>query len=503
MARISAKREIETSINAKPFFTILVVEPNGGDTEDLLHSLESAELKAFDREIDVVVRSTAEGALDVCRDWPVDLVLTDLSLPGISGLSLVSQLQDLDRNLPVLVVTRKRDVDSAVEAMRRGAYDYMLLPISAQDLGAHVHRAIRFSEIMRGVPKFQQYHQQDQSELELVGISTAFQHVLRRIHEAVQGRATVLITGETGTGKGVIARTIHEKSPQHKKPYQVIDCTTVPEGMMESELFGHVRGAFTGATADKPGLIELANGGSVFLDEIGDIPLHLQTKLLHVLEEREVRPVGSIRSRRVDTRFICATNQNLEEKVKNGSFRKDLYYRLAVVLISVPPLRERAEDVPVIAKCLLQKLSQQTGKGPFYLGPTALSELVGYSWPGNVRELRNVLERAVLGGDGPHLTAGDIKGLLPSEKQTQENPASNYCVFPYKDAKEKILSEFIRSYLRAKLAMHEGNITKAAEDSGIPRQHFSLLMKQYLRSDQGKGDTPNSSLSSLSNVNLT
>ena len=208
MARISAKREIETSINAKPFFTILVVEPNGGDTEDLLHSLESAELKAFDREIDVVVRSTAEGALDVCRDWPVDLVLTDLSLPGISGLSLVSQLQDLDRNLPVLVVTRKRDVDSAVEAMRRGAYDYMLLPISAQDLGAHVHRAIRFSEIMRGVPKFQQYHQQDQSELELVGISTAFQHVLRRIHEAVQGhrgdgqgRGPLL-----GLGRAVLAR---------------------------------------------------------------------------------------------------------------------------------------------------------------------------------------------------------------------------------------------------------------------------------------------------------
>lgn len=478
------KNKVLTSTDVHQF-TILIVEPDAGDAETLLHALEEADLKALDREISLQVRATAEGALDYCREAPVDLVLTELDLPGMHGLSLISHLQEWEKNLPVLIVSRNQEVEMVVEAIRRGAADYLLKPLSPAKLAVQLHRAIRYSEIIHGRSKFLGFHTPPLfSEFGLAGVSPAFQNIVRHIHEAVQGEATVLITGETGTGKGVIARTIHEKSPRHKKPFQIIDCTTVPEGTMESELFGHVRGSFTGALVDKPGLIEMADGGSVFLDEIGDLPLHLQTKLLRVLEDKEVRPVGGIRSKRVTARFICATNQNLEEKVHNGSFRKDLYYRLAVVVIAVPPLKERAEDIPVIAKFLLEQMAKQTGKGPYLLGPPVLAELVGYSWPGNVRELRNVLERVVLSGGGPQITAGEIKALLPADTaRSSEIPKVKYAHFPYKEAKEKVLSDFIGSYLRAKLAMNGDNITKAAEDSRIPRQHFSLLMKQYLQKD--------------------
>src|SRR5438093_1108527 len=219
---------------------------------------------------------------------------------------------------------------------------------------------------------------------------------MRQVREAAQVRSTVLIMGETGTGKGLIAHAIHEQSREREKPYQVIDCTTVPEGMIESELFGHVRGAFTGAVSNKPGLIELADGGSVFLDEIGELPLQLQVKLLRVLEDSEVRPVGGTRVKRVDMRFIAASNQDLEERASSGAFRKDLYYRLAVVTIRVPPLRERVEDILVIARHLVTQFGREMSKPRCFLDSSAMTELAAYHWPGNVRELRNVVERAVI-----------------------------------------------------------------------------------------------------------
>jgi transcriptional regulator with PAS, ATPase and Fis domain len=303
---------------------------------------------------------------------------------------------------------------------------------------------------------------------------------MQRVHEAAQGRATVLIIGETGTGKGLIARAIHEHSREREKAYQVIDCTTVPEGMVESELFGHVRGAFTGAVADKPGLIELANGGSAFLDEIGELPLPLQAKLLRVLEENEVRPVGGTRVKRVQMRFIAATNQDLEEKVRSGTFRKDLYYRLAALTIRVAPLRERPEDIPVIARHLLARFGREMGRPRCVLESSAVTALSGYRWPGNVRELRNVVERAVMLATSDAITGSDINPLLPSRRGTAGSEPETYVTEPYMKAKRKALADFTAAYLRAKLAMHEGHITKAAEESGIPRQHFSLLMKRYL-----------------------
>ena len=473
-----------TKTKSKAPFTILIVEDNATDVELMLHALESADLKPLGGDFEMEVRAKAEGALELIGERAVDLVLTDMMLPGMDGLDLVSRIQRIDPNLPVLVVTRMNAVSLAVDAMRRGAFDYVLKPVNAADLGVRLHRAIRISEILRRHSVYEQQDRQQFTANSFVGKGTAFEHITRSIREASQGRSTVLITGETGTGKGMIARAIHQQSSERDRPFQVIDCTTVPEGMMESELFGHVRGAFTGAIVDKPGLIELANGGSVFLDEIGELPLLLQAKLLHVLEESEVRPVGGTRIRRINTRFIAATNRNLEARVREGTFRKDLYYRLAVVLIRVLPLRERREDIPVIARHLLSRLAQSMGKTQCHFDEAAMEVLVSYTWPGNGRELRNVVERMVMLATGDIIQARDVRNMLPqSEAESLGSVDPSLARLPYMEAKERALEEFTKSYLRVKLAQHGGIITKAAEDSGIPRQHFSLLMKRFLGSE--------------------
>ncbi len=467
-------------------FTVLVVEDNSADAEMLLHALEQANLKTLDDHLDVEVRATAEGALQLLNERTVDLVLTDLILPAMDGLDLVSHLLELDRHLPVLVVTWMNTVDLAVEAMRRGAFDYVLKPLNPTDLGMRLHRAIRYSEILRRTSAFERMVRHDLETGSLVGVSAAFQRVLRQVREAAQVRSTVLITGETGTGKGLIARAIHEHSRERAKPFQVIDCATIPEGTIESELFGHVRGAFTGASTDKPGLIELAHGGTVFLDEIGELPLGLQAKLLRVIEENEVRPVGGTRAKRVDLRIIAATNQDLAEKVKQGTFRKDLYFRLAVVHIPVPPLRERTEDIPVIARHLLDRLGREMGKPRCYFDAAAIDALTAYPWPGNVRELRNVVERVVMLATSDKITRADVKTLLPTG-QARVFLDDPYADLTYMEAKRKALTAFIRAFLRSKLATNGGVITKAAESSGISQQHFSLLMKRHLGGADGDG----------------
>lgn len=469
---------------AKAPFTILIVEDNPTDVELILHALEQADLKPLGGDFEMEVRPTAEGALKLLSDQAVDLVLTDMRLPGMDGLDLVSRIQTIDRNLPVLVITRINDVASAVEAMRRGAFDYVIKPVTSDALEMRLHRAIRISEILRRHAVYEHQDRQETAALTLVGESPAFERLMRGIQDAARVRSTVLITGETGTGKGMIARAIHQQSSERDRPFQVIDCTAIPEGMMESELFGHVRGAFTGAVSDKPGLIELANGGTVFLDEIGELPLTLQAKLLRVLEENEVRPVGGTRVRRIDMRFIAATNQNLEERVKAGIFRRDLYYRLAVVSIPVSPLRERRSDIPVMARHLLMRLTREMGRARCHFEEQALDALMAYDWPGNGRELRNVIERAIMLAVDDTIRLRDVEALLP-RRETEASAGGMHVlsVLPYAEAKERAIEEFTKVYLRNKLAVAGGVITKAAESSGIPRQHFSLLMKRFLGRD--------------------
>jgi len=473
---------------SKTPFTILIVEDNPTDIELMLHTLEQAELKPLGGDFEMEVRANAEGALQLLSERSVDLVLTDLMLPGMSGLDLVSRIQSIDPNLPVLVVTRVNSVSQAVDAMRRGAFDYVLKPVNPEDLSLRLHRAIRISEIIRRHAVYEEQDRQGYDANSLVGISAAFETVIREIRAAAHVRSTVLITGETGTGKGLIARAIHQQSQEQSRPFQVIDCTTVPEGMMESELFGHVRGAFTGAVSDKRGLIELANGGTVFFDEIGELPFSLQAKLLRVIEEGEVRPVGGTRVRRVDIRFIAATNRNLEERVREGSFRKDLYYRLAVIQIAVPPLRERREDVSVLARHLLGKFGREFGRVRCHFDEEGIRLLTAYNWPGNVRELRNVIERAMMLATGDTITVPNLRALLPKPAGASDASGGALTSLPYMEAKERAIEQFTKAYLQVKLAECEGVITKAAESSGIPRQHFSLLMKRFLGSETSNED---------------
>lgn len=465
-------------------FTILIVEDDAGDTEIMLKAVEQADLRAIGGDIWIEVRATAEGALQLLSERPVDLVLADMMLPGISGLDLVTKIQDIDRNLPVLIVTRVGDVPAAVEAMRRGAFDYLLKPVNPLDLGMRLHRAVRISEIVRRGVAYQRLFEQEMKVGSMVGTSDSFQELMHRVRLASQARSTVLILGETGTGKGMIARSIHEQSRERDKLYQVIDCTTVPENMVESELFGHVRGAFTGAVLDKPGLIELANGGTAFFDEIGELPLPMQAKLLRVLEDSEIRPVGGTRTKRVNLRVIAATNQDLEEKVRSGRFRQDLYYRLAAIEIKVPPLRERPEDIPVLARHLLQRLESEMRRRGYRFDSSAISELVAYRWPGNVREMRNIIERAVMLAKTECISGGDIKVLLPRRKGLSSPiEVSGSAEEPYIQAKKKIVADFTSAYLKVKLAMANGLMTQAAQSSGINLQYFSLLKKRYLAQD--------------------
>jgi DNA-binding NtrC family response regulator len=470
-------------ISSTPF-TILIVEDDAGDTEIMLKAVEQADLRAIGGDIWIEVRATAEGALQLLSERPVDLVLADMMLPGISGLDLVTKIQEIDRNLPVLIVTRVGDVPAAVEAMRRGAFDYLLKPVNPLDLGMRLHRAVRISEIVRRGVAYQRLFEQEMKVGSMVGTSDIFQELMHRVRLASETRSTVLILGETGTGKGMIARSIHEQSRERDKLYQVIDCTTVPESMVESELFGHVRGAFTGAVLDKPGLIELANGGTAFFDEIGELPLPMQAKLLRVLEDSEIRPVGGTRTKRVNLRVIAATNQDLEEKVRHGKFRQDLYYRLAAVEIKVPPLRERPEDIPVLARHLLQRLESEMRKRGCRFDSSAMSELVAYRWPGNVREMRNIVERAVMLAKTECITGGEIKLLLPRRKGLNSPiEVSGSAEEPYIQAKKKIVADFTSAYLKVKLTMANGLMTQAAQSSGINLQYFSLLKKRYLAQD--------------------
>jgi DNA-binding NtrC family response regulator len=468
-------------------FRILVVDDEAADAEILLRSLEQEFAADESRTVEFMVVARAEGALKAIEQEAIHLILADVRMPGIGGIEFLKRLQTLNLSIPVIMISGLNSVDTAVEAIRHGAFDYITKPINPQVLSARIHRAMRMSEILHQNWALRRMAIPPEGFETLIGVSPALQDVLRLVKDVAPVRSTVLIAGETGTGKELLARAIHNLSPEHDQPYQVVDCTRFPEGMIESELFGHVKGAFTGAVADKMGLLELADGGSVFLDEIVDLPLALQAKLLRVIEEGEVRPVGGTRSKKIDVRFIAATNRDLEACVNRGEFRKDLFYRLNVVTLRVPPLRDRVEDIPLLARHFLVQFAREFGKAVADLHPSAVTELVAYKWPGNIRELRNVIERAVMLCAGDRLTSKELAPLLPSVTEgsaATDGLVGEECLrLPYSEAKGKVLEAFTLRYIKGKLAAHGGNVTRAAQDSGVPRQHFQQIMKRYLKDD--------------------
>jgi DNA-binding NtrC family response regulator len=459
-------------------FTILLVEDDGGDVEMFLQTVEDDLPRHNDEQVDLVIAAGAEGAMTILAEREIDLVITEVNLPSTSGINLLKRIQASDRRIPVIMISWDKDVDTAVEAMRCGAFDYVTKPFERHDFAARIHRAMRMSDILF---RFEPIHEESLPFKELVGIGVSFQNLTALIEEAARVPCTTLISGETGTGKELIARAIHERSAERHGPFQVIDCTTFSEGTVESELFGHVRGAFTGAVHGKLGLLERGIGGTLFLDEIGDLPLSLQAKLLRVLEEGELRAVGSLQTKKVSARFIAATNEDLAEKVKRNEFRKDLFFRLNVMVIRIPPLRERTEDIPLLARHFIGHYSKEFNKYVTGLHPSAVTELIAYSWPGNVRELRNVVERAVMLAKSDQISVQDMAGLLQYPDQTVKSFTDDYLCLPYAKAKQKVLEAFSRRYISNKLNCHHGNITHAAKEAEIPRSYFHRIIRRYAK----------------------
>jgi len=384
---------------------ILVVDDEKFVLESMRQLLESEGLRP-------VTVEDAEGALRVLEAGGIDAVVTDLSLPGEGGLALLRRVRDLDPNLPVVVLTGVGTVANAVAAMKEGALDFLQKPVEPEALLALLRRAIEHGELSDEVRRLRASVREWEDPIRLVGESAAIREVLRQIDVVAPTEATVLIRGESGTGKELVAHLIHARSRRARKPFVRVNCAAIPESLFESELFGHRRGAFTGATEERVGRLAEASGGTIALDEIGTFPLSAQAKMLRAIETGEYQPVGDSRTLRASLRILALTNEDLHRRAREGSFREDLYYRLNVFPISVPPLRERKEDLRLLLDHFLDRLTQREGIERKALGPGALEVLERYDWPGNVRELRNAIERAAILEPSRRIAAESLEAIL-------------------------------------------------------------------------------------------
>ncbi len=416
---------------------------------------------------------SAKASLLYERERP-DLVLTDLRMQSLDGLGVLSAIRAIDPEATVILFTAFATIETAVEAMKEGAFDYLPKPFSADQLRVCIERAMEQrrlrEENRRLLAQLTETYRFDN----IIGTSLPMLQVFETIKKVAKSEANILIVGETGTGKELIARSLHVNSRRATGPFIPVDCASLPENLLESELFGHEKGAFTGAQATRPGLFEFANGGTIFLDEVGDISLNLQAKLLRVLQEREVRRVGSNRIIEVDVRVISATNRDLAQSVSTGQFREDLYYRLNVISIPLPPLRDRKGDIPLIAHYYLKKYAASSGKEVRGIMPEAMRLLEEHAWPGNVRELQNVIERAVVLAEHEMLRPQE----LPEHIRIKVEAASPKDL-PLKRAKEQWAASFERDYLIQLLKRHDGNISQAAKTAGVDRKTVHRLMKKY------------------------
>ncbi len=354
---------------------------------------------------------SAEEALELLEKFPVDILLTDLKLPGLSGMALLQKVREQHPDVAVVVLTQFGSVESAVEAMRLGAADYVTKPFHIDELRRKLERLARARELDRENRVLREQLRSRPGFGGLIGVTPRMQRVYRLIEKVSQHSYPVLILGESGTGKELVARSIHYAGPRRQKPFVPVDCSALVPTLIESELFGYVKGAFTGAAQSKQGLLEAAQGGTIFLDEIGELPVDLQAKLLRALQEKEVKPVGATERVSLDVRVISATNRDIDAAIRNGAFRQDLYYRLNVVQMKIPALRERKSDIPLLVQVFLEKFGE-THRQVKALSEDAIARMMSYDWPGNVRELENAVERAVALGTGTIMHASDLPSNL-------------------------------------------------------------------------------------------
>ncbi|HYK62017.1 MAG TPA: sigma-54 dependent transcriptional regulator [Bryobacteraceae bacterium] len=402
------------------------------------------------------------------RAGDVDLVLTDLKLPGMDGLAFLDRLRAQNMNTPVIVMSAFGTVENAVEAMKKGAVDFLPKPFSLDHLTVVVEKALEVRKLRDENRELREALNQRYQFENIVGRSAPMQEIFGTVARVAPTRATVLLCGESGVGKDMIARAIHHHSPRKDRPFVKINCTAIPENLMESELFGYEKGAFTGANASKPGKFEAANTGTVFLDEIGDVPGSIQVKLLRVLQEREFERLGSNRTQHTDVRVIAATNVDLREALEQGAFREDLYYRLNVVPINVPPLRERKDDIPYLVEHFAQKFNGRISEG-------AMQRLVAYHWPGNVRELENVVERSILLAPGSCVEAEDVK-IDVAQRARAGAPANSGADHFLPEG--MTLDQYEQSLIREALKRANGNKSQAARLLGLTRNALRYRLAQ-------------------------
>ena len=417
----------------------------------------------------VVWETDPRRALARAAEQPIDLAVLDVRMPELDGLELLRRLRERWPQVPVVIMTAFGSIDTAVLAIASGAVDYVSKPMDVEELRATVRRALgRRTETQAELPEA------GEEFGGVVGRTPAMVEVYKTIARVAPGPSTVLVTGESGTGKELVARAIHRHSLRRKRPFVAVDCAALTETLLESELFGHVRGAFTGAVADAPGLFAEADGGTIFLDEIGDVTPALQAKLLRVLQEHEVRPVGGTEWRKVDVRIIAATNRDLGGAVATGRFREDLYYRLKVVTIHLPPLRERREDIPLLVDHLVRKAAASCGKRVTGVSESALALLGAYDWPGNIRELGHVLERSVALAQHEVLAAEDLPDDIGAA------PPQNGGALPASHPADRpTLAELKRRYIEQVLEESGGNVSRAAAVLGVDRRSLYRMLQRY------------------------
>jgi DNA-binding NtrC family response regulator len=451
---------------------ILAVDDEKDMTRLLKRTLES--------EIDCTVSMAFSGemALNVLEKDVWDLVICDIRMPGMDGFELLAQIRKRLPDLTVVMLTAFGNIDSVVTAIKSGAYDFIAKPFEQDELIFKIRKALERSRLL--LENKQLLKARDKDFSPLVGQSPAMEKVFEKISLVASSDVTVLITGESGTGKDLTARSIHRHSQRRKAPFIPVNCPTIPEHILESELFGHKKGAFTSAFQDKTGLFQEADKGTIFLDEIGDIGLSIQTKLLRVIQEKEIKPLGDNRVRKVDVRIIASTNQDLRSRIAQKAFREDLFYRLSVITIELPALRDRIEDIPLLAEHLVAKNCKKLNQPMKTISDHVMDLLLKHPWQGNVRELENVLVQGILYSRSDEIQEADIPisgsgaGDCPGDRLD-----THIMEMPYREAKETVLTRFNHDYVGAKLSTFSGNITQAARDCGMDRQALQQVMKRF------------------------
>ncbi len=455
---------------------VLVVD----DERDMLLLLR----KVMTRKCGCTVKMAESGdaALALAESWMPDVVLTDIKMPGMDGLEFLRRLTRFDPTITTIIMTGYGTIEIAVQALKEGAYDFFEKPFDNDQIIHAVSRAIERTLLLRENLQLQHCLIQQQDASGFIGRSRMLNQALELLRRLAPSRATVLIRGESGTGKELAARALHSMSKRAELPMVTVNCPALPEHILESELFGYRKGAFTGADRDKKGLFLQASGSTILLDEIADIPVSIQTKLLRVLQEKEIQPLGQTNTYPVDVRILASTNQDLEGKIERGEFREDLFYRLNVLTVTMPPLSEMVNDIPLLGQHFLEMYSREHGRSDLEFAPEALQCLMRRAWKGNVRELENTINRAVLLCDGNKITPTD---LMTDEEQNGNGrgPALNnqtcFLHLPYKEAKGEVLNYFTSAYLKNALTASRGNVSAAARKCGMERQAFQRLMRRY------------------------